>query len=139
MKKIVELYLYVLTLAQALALAMAVAVPLALIFGWTPAHATASAATANSVTCAAAGSSTQVLAAAAARESYLITNTSGATVRIGFVAGASAPNLTDSSSILLLAGQTLADSAPSIFIGRIVCMSIDATPDLIYVIETRKP
>lgn len=103
-----------------------------------PAHATATAATAVAVTCPATGSSIQVLAAAASRESFLITNTSGATVRVGFLATGTAA-LTDSNSILLLAGQTFGDASPSIFVGRVMCMSIDGTPDLIYVVETKKP
>lgn len=102
------------------------------------AHAQATGATARSVTCPAAGSSTQVLAAAASRESYLVSNTSGATMRVGFLPSGTA-NLTDSNSIKLLAGQVFTDSAPAIFIGRVVCMSDDATPDVIYVIETRRP
>lgn len=101
------------------------------------ARAAGTATTAQSVTCAAAGSSTQVLAANATRESYVISNTSGATIRIGFLSSGTA-NLTDSNSIKLLAGQIFSDSAPSIFIGRVVCMSDDATPDVIYVIETRR-
>lgn len=103
------------------------------------AHAQATAAVANSITCSASGSSVQVLAAAASRESYLVSNTSGVTVRLGFLSGSSTANLTDSNSIQLLAGQIFTDSAPSIFIGRVVCMSSDATPRVVYVIETRRP
>lgn len=93
--------------------------------------------TAASVTCPADGSSTQVLAASASRESYLLSNTSGATIRMGFLSSGTA-DLTDSNSIKLLAGQIFSDSAPAIFIGRVVCMSDDATPDVIYVIESRR-
>jgi hypothetical protein len=92
---------------------------------------------ANSVTCPAAGSSVQVLAASAARESYLISNTAGKTIEVGYVASGTAA-LTTANSIQLLAGQTLADSAPSIFLGRIVCESTDASTAVIYVVETRR-
>lgn len=101
------------------------------------ARAAGTATTATGVTCAAAGSSTQVLAANATRESYVLSNTSGATIRLGFLSSGTA-NLTDSNSIKLLAGQIFSDSAPSIFIGRVVCMSDDATPDVVYTIETRR-
>ena len=93
--------------------------------------------TAVSITCPASGSSIQVLPAAASRESYLISNTSGATIRFGFLSSGTAA-LTDSNSIKLLAGQIFTDSAPSGYIGRVVCMSDDATPDLVYVLETRR-
>lgn len=95
-------------------------------------------AVANSITCPADGSSIQVLPVAFSRESYIVSNTSGATVRVGFLASGTA-DLTDSNSIQLLAGQIFSDSAPSIYIGRVVCMSNDATPRDIYVIETRRP
>lgn len=102
------------------------------------ANATATKATAVAVTCAADGSSTEALAAAASRESYLITNTSGGTIRIGFLATGTA-DLTDSNSILLLAGQTFQDSAPAVFVGRVVCMNNTAGTATVYVIETRRP
>lgn len=102
------------------------------------AHAQATGATANSIACPASGTSIQVLAAKASRESYLITNTAGVTVRIGFLATGTA-TLDDTNSILVLAGQTFGDSAPSIYIGRVVCMSNDATPRTIYVIQTSRP
>lgn len=93
--------------------------------------------TAAQVACPASGSSIQVLAAAASRESYLVSNTSGVTVKVGFLASGTA-TLTTSNSIQLLAGQTLQDAAPSIYLGRIVCMSSDATPRSIEVVETRR-
>lgn len=120
------------------------------LFGWTlfvlvvvlvgalpGAHAAGTRATASSITCPATGSSITAIAATASRESYIISNTSGATIRIGFLATDTAA-LTDSNSIKLLAGQVFSDAAPSIFIGRIVCMSDDATPDVIYIIETKR-
>lgn len=106
-------------------------------FGPMPVYAQATRFSASSVTCAATGSSTQALAAAASRESFIVLNTSGATVRVAGIATGTA-NLTDSNSVKLLAGQNFSDSAPSIFIGRLVCMSDDATPDVVYVIETRR-
>lgn len=100
-------------------------------------HAQATRFSASSVTCPAAGSSAQVLAASASRESFILLNTSGATIRVAGLATGTA-NLTDANSVKLLAGQNFSDSAPSIFIGRLVCMSDDATPDVVYVIETRR-
>ena len=101
------------------------------------ARAAGTRATASSITCPATGSSITAIAATASRESYIVSNTSGATIRIGFLATGTAA-LTDSNSIKLLAGQVFSDAAPSIFIGRLVCMSDDATPDVIYVIETKR-
>jgi len=95
-------------------------------------------ATAAAVVCAADGSSTQALAAAASRESYVLSNTSGGTVRIGFLATPSTADLTDSNSILLLAGQIFTDAAPSVYIGRVVCMNNAAGTATVYVIETRR-
>lgn len=101
-------------------------------------HAQATFFLGQSITCPASGTSITVIAARASRESYVISNTSGATVRIGALPTGTAA-LTDSNSILLLAGQIISDSAPSIFIGRVACMSNDATPRVVYVIETRRP
>lgn len=101
-------------------------------------QAQATAATASSIACAASGSSTQVLATAYSRESYAISNTSGGTVRIGFLASGTA-TLNDTNSIQLLAGQIFTDSAPGIYIGRVVCMNDAAGTATIYVIETRRP
>lgn len=106
-------------------------------FGPIAAYAQATRFSASSITCPADGSSIQVLAASASRESFIVLNTSGATVRIAGLATGTA-DLTDSNSVKLLAGQNFSDAAPSIFIGRLVCMSEDATPDVIYVIETRR-
>jgi hypothetical protein len=89
------------------------------------------------ISCQPSGASTQVLAASSARESYLISNVSGKNVYVGFVATGTAA-LTVFNSISLIAGQTLADSAPSIFLGRLVCMSSDASAAGIYVVETRR-
>ena len=110
----------------------------ALFVGLLPdAHAAGTRATAVSVTCPATGTSIQALAANAARESYILSNTSGATVRLGFLPSGTAA-LTDSNSIMVLAGQTFGDSAPAVFIGRLVCMSNDATPRAIYIVESRR-
>lgn len=102
------------------------------------AHAQATAATASSITCAATGASTQVLAAKASRESYIISNTSGSTVRLGFLASGTAA-LDDTNSIQLLAGQIFSDAAPSIYIGRVVCANNAAGTATIYVIQTSRP
>ncbi len=102
------------------------------------ANAQATNAVASSITCAATGSSTLVKAAAYSRESYLISNTSGGTVRIGFLASGTAV-LDDTNSIQLLAGQIFSDSSPGIYVGRIVCMNDAAGTATIYVIETRRP
>lgn len=103
-----------------------------------PVFAQATAATASSITCAADGSSTQVLPTAFSRESYVISNTSGSTVRIGFLSSGTA-DLTDANSIQLLAGQIFTDSAPGIYVGRVVCMNNAAGTATVYVIETRRP
>ena len=103
-----------------------------------PSHAQATAAVAKSITCAADGSSTQVLATAFSRESFVVSNTSGGTIRLGFLASGTA-DLTDSNSIQLLAGQIFTDSSPGIYIGRVVCMNNAAGTATIYVIETRRP
>jgi hypothetical protein len=101
------------------------------------AHAAGTIITAKAVTCPASGTSIQVSAAAASRESYLLSNTAGATVRLGFLPSGTA-TLDDTNSIQVLAGQTFGDAAPSIFIGRLVCMSNDATPRAIYIVESRR-
>lgn len=117
---------------RSIALFLALAfVPVACVF------ANATFGQANSVTCPASGTSAQVLAAKASRESYLVSNTSGKTVLVGFAATGTAA-LTSANSIQLLAGQAMTDSAPSIFLGRIMCMSSDGTTATIYAIETRK-
>lgn len=92
---------------------------------------------ANSISCPAAGSSIQVLAANYTRQSFLLTNTSGSTVRVGFLASGTA-NLDDTNSLQLLAGQTFGDSGSSVYIGRIVCMSTTAGALAIYAVETRR-
>lgn len=102
------------------------------------ADAQATAAVANSITCAASGASTQVLATAYSRESYIISNTSGGIVRIGFAASGTAA-LDDTNSVQLLAGQIFSDAAPSIYVGRVVCANNAAGTATIYVIETRRP
>lgn len=101
------------------------------------AHAAGTIITAKAVTCPATGTSIQVTAAAASRESYLLSNTAGATIRLGFLPTGTA-TLDDTNSILILAGQVFGDATPSIFIGRLVCMSNDATPRAVYIVESRR-
>ena len=101
-------------------------------------YAQSTKAVANSIVCPATGSSIQVLAAAASRESYIYLNTSGVTMRVGFLpTGAGALN--DTNSVKLLAGQNFSDASPSIYIGRIVCAADGAAPGTVYIIETRRP
>lgn len=102
-----------------------------------PAYAQATKATAQSITCAASGSSTLVAAAAASRESVLIANTSGGTIRIAPVASGT-PALTDLNSIQLLAGQNFTDTQPGVYIGRWVCANNAAGTATVYVIETKR-
>lgn len=91
----------------------------------------------KAVTCAVDGSSTEVITATASRASYLLVNNSAGAVRFAHKPTGT-PDLTDSDSVLLSAGQSLSDSDDTVFVGRLVCMSNDATPRVIYVIETRK-
>ena len=100
------------------------------------AHAAGGFATSTSVTCAASGSSTQVVAATASRQSLLVSNTSGLTIRLAALSSGTG-NLTSANSIQILAGQVYADSAPSNFIGRVVCMSTTGATAAVEVMETR--
>lgn len=86
------------------------------------------------VTCAASGSSTQVLAANGLRTSLNIINDSLTPVRIGGV-NSGAPNLTDSNSIILTAFSQQNDNNPGLYLGRIVCMSTTASTVVIHVTE----
>lgn len=99
--------------------------------------AQATKATAQAITCAASGSSTQAAPAAASRDSFLVSNTSGGTVRIAPIASGT-PALTDGNSIQLLAGQSFTDAAPGVYIGRWVCANNAAGTATIYVIETKR-
>lgn len=98
----------------------------------------ASTGSAVSITCPVDGSSTEVLAASAARLSYAIINTSTTDVRVGYLTSGTA-DLTDSNSYVQKAGVTYADSGATVFLGRIVCMSTSgASTATIYVTETRR-
>ena len=100
-------------------------------------YAQATSATAVGITCAASGSSTQVIAATTRRYSYSLSNTSDTDVRIGFLASGTA-NLTDSNSFILKSAQTYADSLPNVYAGRVVCMSTSGATKVIYVTEAQR-
>ncbi len=102
------------------------------------AHAAASAASANAVTCPATGSSVQALAPAYARSSYMIYNPAGGgIIRVGFLASGTAA-IDDTDSFEMAAGQTFSDSVPGVYIGRVVCMSTTASAITVYVVQTTK-
>lgn len=77
------------------------------------------------VACPASGSSIQILPIRSGRFSYLLNNTSGIAVRIGYLETGTA-NLDSTNSWLFQIGQATADSAPGVFSGRLVCMSTTA-------------
>jgi len=85
-------------------------------------------------TCAADGSSTEVMDLNTNRFSYSLINDSGVDVRIGFLATGTA-DLTDSNSIILKAGATYADSLPNVYYGRVVCMSTTGASQVIHSTE----
>jgi hypothetical protein len=99
--------------------------------------AQATAKTLKEVTCAADGSSTQVFAAAGNRLTWSVINTAASPVRIGFLATGTA-DLTGSNSIQITNGGAYGESYPTVFLGRIVCMSTTAGTTVIQAIETRK-
>ena len=86
------------------------------------------------ITCAASGSSTQVLPANGLRTSLNIINDSSTPVRIGGVNTGTA-NLTDANSIILTAFSQQNDNNPGLYLGRIVCMSTTASTVVIHVTE----
>lgn len=92
----------------------------------------------SAVSCPAAGSSVQVFAAKTARHGLLLLNQTAVSVRVGFL-GSGTANLTDSNSFVLQAGASYSDNLPGVFIGRVVCMSTDATPRSIYAIQINNP
>ena len=87
------------------------------------------------VTCAATGSSTQVIDARSSRFSYVLNNTSGLDIRIGLIATGT-PALNNTNSILLKGGQPYSDSTPGGYSGRIVCASTTAATATISFMET---
>lgn len=89
-------------------------------------------------TCAADGSSTQVFAANGARLTFTIINTSDTDVRLGYVSGSTTPDLTASNSILIRAGATYGESYPTVWLGRIVCMSTTGVTKDIQRVQTTK-
>lgn len=87
------------------------------------------------ITCAASGASTQVLAANGGRTSFVITNDSGTSIRIGAVKTGT-PNLDDTNSIILTSFSSQNDGGGNqVFLGRIVCMSTTASTVTIHVTE----
>jgi hypothetical protein len=86
------------------------------------------------ITCAADGSSTEVLPANGLRTSLNIINDSSTAVRIGGV-NTGTPDLTDSNSIILTAYSQQNDNNPGLYLGRIVCMSTTASTVVIHVTE----
>lgn len=89
------------------------------------------------ISCPVSGSSVQVLPANYQRQSFLLSNTSGSTIRLGFLASGTAV-LDDTNSLQILAGQTFGDSGPGLYIGRVVCMSSTAGILAVYIVETRR-
>ena len=86
--------------------------------------AQASKSQAGGIVCPANGGavSIEVLPEKASRYSYGFINDSSIDVRLGFVSSG-IPNLTDTNSAVIKAGQTYADSVPGVYTGRLVCMS----------------
>ena len=103
-------------------------------------YAAGDAATAQAVTCPAAGTNAELVAPDYARQSLAIINSSGATIRLAFLPTSDIPAtaLTDSNSIELPAGQNYSDSAPSNYIGAMECASTTSTPETVYLVETTK-
>jgi len=93
--------------------------------------------TATRVTCAATGSSTQAAALNFRRRSITLQNKAGKQIRIGMIPTGT-PLLTGSNSWVQEASSNYLDSAPGVYTGRFVCMSIDATTADIDVTETSR-
>jgi len=87
------------------------------------------------VTCAATGSSTQVIDVRSSRFSYVINNTSGLDIRLGLIATGT-PALNNTNSILIKGGQPYSDSTPGGYSGRVVCASNTAATAIISFMET---
>lgn len=94
--------------------------------------------TLKAVTCNADGSSIEVLAANGRRLTFTLINLDTVNVRIGYLSGSSTVDLTTSNSVILSAGSAYGESFPTVWLGRIVCMSTDALTRVIQVVETRK-
>lgn len=116
-------------------LSFLVVLVLVVLAGRSEVYAQATIRTDAEVTCAASGSSTQLLATRSSRQSFTIWNTSATDVRWGAVTSGT-PNLTTSNSVLLKAGVAYADSMPGVFHGRMVCMSTTGSTVSIGVTET---
>ena len=105
------------------------------IMGLNTVYAQANRSNGGDVTCAATGSSTQVIDVRSSRFSYVINNTSGLDIRLGLIATGT-PALNNTNSILLKGGQPYSDSTPGGYSGRIVCMSTTAATATISFMET---
>jgi hypothetical protein len=91
--------------------------------------------TAVRVTCAATGSSTEAIPLNYRRRSVTLQNKSGVQVRVAFLPTGTV-NLTTSNSFVLEASSNYIDSAPGVYTGRVVCMSVTAGTAAIDVTET---
>ncbi len=100
-----------------------------------PVYAQANRSNGGDVTCPVSGSSIQVLPARSSRYSFVLNNTSGIDIRIGFLESGTVA-LTASNSLLLKGGQPYSDSAPGGFSLRVVCMSTTAVTATISFMET---
>lgn len=76
----------------------------------------------------AGNASIEVLAANGARLSATLSNDTATNiaVRFGFINGTTTPALDDTNSVFLLPGASYSLGTPSIYYGRIVCMSTGA-------------
>lgn len=93
--------------------------------------------TAVGITCPASGSSVQVQSIAPSRMSYAVLNDSGVDVRVGFVSSGT-PNLDDTNSYILKAGQSTADAIPGTYYGRVVCMSTTGVAQIIHTTQATR-
>lgn len=90
---------------------------------------------AGDIVCPASGTSIEVVAARTGRFSLVVNNTSGVSIRIGYIASGTAA-LSSSNGLVMLAGQPYSDSAPGVNSGRLVCMSTTAGTATISFSET---
>ena len=86
------------------------------------------------ITCAADGSSTEVLAANGLRTAMNIVNDSATAVRIAGI-NSGTPDLDDTNSIILTAYSQQNDNNPGLYLGRVVCMSTTAGTVVIHYTE----
>lgn len=93
--------------------------------------------TAVRIACAATGSSTEALVLNYRRRSVTLQNKAAKQIRIAMLATGT-PALTTSNSWVLEASDRYIDSAPGVYTGRFVCMSIDASTASLDVTETQR-